>query len=59
MTKAGDRASRGDGLTQEWHEEVYRRVDLILEGKGGPDEDWRVVLDRIRNEGAGDLNSLP
>jgi putative addiction module component (TIGR02574 family) len=39
---------KGDGLTEEWREEVSRRVDSILKGNGGPDEDWRVVLDRIR-----------
>jgi putative addiction module component (TIGR02574 family) len=42
------KAAVGDGLTEEWREEISRRVDLILAGKSGPDEDWRIVLDRIR-----------
>ena len=43
----------GDGLTQEWRDEIARRVDRVLAGQGGPDEDWRVVLDRIRRAGPG------
>lgn len=44
---------KSDGLTQEWREEIARRVDRVLAGKGGPDEDWRVVLDRIRRASPG------
>jgi hypothetical protein len=35
-------------LSQEWIEEIARRVDRVVAGEAGPDEDWRVVLDRIR-----------
>jgi hypothetical protein len=42
-------AGKGDGLPQEWREQVSRRVDSILQGSGRPDEEWRVVLDRIRS----------
>jgi putative addiction module component (TIGR02574 family) len=48
-----DEHEGGDGLTQEWREEIARRVDRVLAGKGGPDEDWRVVLDRIRRASPG------
>ena len=48
LESVAGKAAEGDGLTQEWREEISRRVDLFLAGKGGPDEDWRVVLDRIR-----------
>ena len=44
--------AEGDGLTEEWREEIARRVDRILAGKGGADEDWRVVLDRVRRAGS-------
>ena len=35
-------------LSQDWIEEIGRRVDRVVAGKAGPDEDWREVLDRIR-----------
>ena len=41
----------GDGLTPEWREEIARRVERVLAGQAGPDEDWRVVLDRVRRAG--------
>ena len=28
--------------------EIRQRVRELVAGRGGPDEDWRVVLDRIR-----------
>ena len=36
-------------FSAEWIEEIQYRVRRILAGEDGPDEDWRVVLDRIRN----------
>lgn len=36
-------------LSPEWIEEIERRVERVLAGTGGHDEDWRIVLDRIRN----------
>jgi len=35
-------------FSPEWIAELARRVDLVAKGEAGPDEDWRVVLDRIR-----------
>lgn len=35
-------------LSTEWIEEIAHRVDRVVAGEAGPDEDWRVVLDRIR-----------
>jgi putative addiction module component (TIGR02574 family) len=37
-----------DGLAPAWIEEIERRVKDVVAGEAGPDEDWRVVLDRVR-----------
>ena len=39
----------GYEFSKEWIEEIGHRVDRVVAGKAGPDEDWRVVLDRIRS----------
>lgn len=35
-------------LSGEWLEEIQLRVDRAISGAAEPDEDWRIVLDRIR-----------
>jgi len=46
----------GDDLgdfSQEWLDELAQRVDGVLAGEAGPDEDSRVVIDRLRRGRAG------
>jgi putative addiction module component (TIGR02574 family) len=37
-------------LSPAWIAELERRVRDYVAGHGGPDEDWRVVLDRVRKD---------
>jgi putative addiction module component (TIGR02574 family) len=39
-------------FTPEWRAEIRRRVQEALAGEGASEEDWRVVLARIRQRGA-------
>jgi Putative addiction module component len=39
-------------FSAEWIAEIEERVDRVVAGDAGPDEDWRAVLDRIRGRGA-------
>jgi putative addiction module component (TIGR02574 family) len=39
-------------LSPAWIAEIERRVGDVVAGRAGPDEDWRVVLDRIRRKHA-------
>ncbi len=38
-------------FSAEWITEIEQRVSRVVAGSAGPDEDWRVVLDRIRRRG--------
>lgn len=42
----------GAELSPAWIAEIERRVGDVVAGRAGPDEDWRVVLDRIRRKHA-------
>ena len=39
-------------FSQEWIEEIQRRVERVVSGEAGRAEDWQVVLDRIQRRHA-------
>ena len=39
-------------LSQEWREEIARRVELIVKGEAGPGKDWESVVEGIRKRRA-------